>query len=320
MINVYFSYDYELMWGVWPFKGDSYISRNVTNANAALAACLVSHQSAEIPANVAIVGGLLDDSHPREIIWLQNPNKAKRHKLEAHLVHFSRMKHLWKISAWLRRALQSNPYVEIGSHSYGHIFAHDATKAQLELDFAKQAHAFNDAFGLTPKFLILPKNQVTADALEIAKRYEYREVRVNPDNWVSAPERKGWRTRLLRLLDAYLPIQELVRNKPLPFENPRLLEGRFFFRPVHWFAALDWLHFQRLKIGFYYCRATKRDFHIWTHPHNMGADISRAQSNLRRIFAWLKEKALSGEVQFCRMAPAKPRVEAGKDSFEKQAI
>ena len=320
MINVCFSYDYELLWGVWPFKGSRYVEKNVRHASDALASALAQHQSAAIPANVAIVGMLLDDSVPRDLIKHQSLTPNQRQKLEALIGQHGSEKDLWKISAWLRRSLAANPWVSLGSHSYSHIYALDASSTELIQDFEKQNKTFNVTFGKTPDFLIMPKNQITGSVIMLAKRFGIKSLRINPDCWLYNPAKKSIFIRLLRLLDAYFPILELIPTPKPHSEIVQLLEGRYFFRPAHHLAVIDAIHFVRLKIGYHYCRKSGRDFHLWTHPHNMGGNIARSRKNLRRIFAWLKTKEQMGELRFCRMDQAGSGSKCFKNRGLKQAM
>jgi len=304
MINVYFSYDYELMWGVWPFKTGGYITKNIRHASDALANILALHQMSEIPANVGIVGMMLDNSDPIDLREFQSFSLAQSQRLEKQLQRYGAEKNLWKISAWLRHSLQTNPWVTVGSHTYGHIFANDATEAEMQKDFKNQNVVFQSAFQKVPGFLIMPKNQVSHDILDLAEKYGMQTVRINPDCWLYQPQNKGIIVRALRFLDAYLPILELIPTQRPRCSSLKLVEGRFFLRPNHRFTFFDHLHFCRLKLGYYYCRISNKDFHLWTHPHNLAGDITKSRKNLKRIFDWLRLKERQGELRFCRMDQA----------------
>ncbi|MEM7242921.1 MAG: polysaccharide deacetylase family protein [Pseudomonadota bacterium] len=307
MINVFFSYDYELMWGVWRHKTGKYISQNIRHASDALASTIALHQSAEIPANVAIVGALLDDLNPTDLIALQDLNETDQQRLKHQINRHGDDAGLWKISVWLRRSLVSNPWVSLGSHSYSHAYAHSTSFKKLEQDFQRQAHVFQTQLGQVPEFLIMPKNQISPDVMAIAQDYGFENLRINPDCWLYWTQQKSIIIRALRRLDSYLPLLEMIPTQK-PASTPiKALEGRYFFRPGHRIKFLDDLHFLRLKLGYYYCRASNRDFHLWTHPHNMGGNITRSRRNLQRIFQWLKSKELRGELRFCRMDHGKAK-------------
>ena len=68
MTAVYFSYDYELLWGVWDGTGEGYARRNVAAANEVAGRLVGLHKKHDIPATFAIVGAMLSGKTPLEIM------------------------------------------------------------------------------------------------------------------------------------------------------------------------------------------------------------------------------------------------------------
>ena len=317
MISVYFSYDYELLWGVWRRATDKYIETNVAQGNSALAAILTAHQNAKIPASIAVIGALFDDTKMVHLIDQMHEGDPWLPRLLEIDAKYGHRTDLLKTSAWLKRVLSTHPQAVLGSHSHAHCFALDCGDGSLVQDFERQDRLFQDYFARRPEFLIMPKNQVTQKVWDLMPRFGFVSVRVNPLGWLYDYKRSGRLIRLLRFADSFLPISEFLCTKRAPAST---LEGRFFFRPANKFRWLDTLHLFRLKVGFVHAQRTKRDFHIWAHPHNFGGDVERSVNNLKRLMRWLKAKEARGDIQFCRMDQTVSRSVVMGRCTEKQAI
>ena len=306
MINVYISYDYELCWGVWDKMPAAYARSNVMQANAAARKLVALHLKHQVPASWAIVGAMLERHAPEEVMAKTARSIEAIDAFRDYVSQFESVNtELFHADADVISALREEPLLEPASHSFSHIYALEEERAVLEDDFRRFDDIFRRTFGTVPISLIFPKNQSSEAAVEIALAYGFRVMRVNPSNWLYVQRKRGRfeakAIRLLRFLDAFLPILECFPDRSMG-HDPVLCVGQYFFRPRFRTKLQYALHLARLRLGLEYCKMRGRSCHFWTHPHNFGGDLERALSNAERLFAILKRQEKRGLIRLCRMS------------------
>ncbi|MEP1207431.1 MAG: polysaccharide deacetylase family protein [Rhizobiaceae bacterium] len=310
MIEVRISYDYELFWGVWDKVSPSYVSTNVQNANAVTRGLVALHKKHGICCTFAIVGAMLDRQHaPRTIMQKSARSIEEISNFELCAAPFGDQDDLFRAPDDIIEELESDPLFELGSHTNTHIYALGASESALRADFEQFDALFFHRFGFRPKVLVMPKNQVTLEALEVAASFGYESVRVNPDIRIYRPVHWGWFTasviRLIRFADAFLPIVEFSRTDQFTEKRTgqmRIHVGQYFLRP--WFSrtGVFTLHLLRMQLAVFLSRFRNHQVHFWLHPHNLGREPEQALANYDRFLTWLKKQEEKGTIQFSHMA------------------
>ena len=131
-------------------------------------------------------------------------------------------------------------------------------------------------------------------------------IRVNPDNFLYRTQNHGkykrFLIRVLRYLDAYLPINEMIWKKYKQAKSAvHLSVGNIFFRPDCGCQILDYMHFLRVVLALKFCEVTGRNFHIWTHPHNFGGNVSASINNYERLLRYFMKKHARSNIEFKNM-------------------
>lgn len=305
MVNVVISYDYELCWGVWDKVSQRYVRSNVAQANAAANALVVLHRKHSIPSTWGIVGALLSDKEPTAQMIETARSETNAEAFSA-FVEQIEDKSMFRADKAVIAALRDDPLFEPASHTYSHIYALESDELTLEDDFTRFDAIFQDQFGegRTPTSLIFPKNQSTDAAIAIAQRFGFTKIRVNPLNWLyEQRHRKRLEAnaiRVLRFLDSFLPILEIFPDRRGNVDR-NLCVGQYFFRPCFSLKFLDYLHYARLRLGLWYCCQRGKTCHIWTHPHNFGANLERSIANAERLFVLLNALKAKNRVKICHM-------------------
>ena len=305
MINAFISYDYELSWGTWDKLPLSYTRSHVADANKAAILLIKLHRKTKIPATWAIVGAMLDKRSPEVI--MNNTKRSEKIKKDFSEFVWSlncNDEKFFKIDKAVFNALVDDDLFEVGSHTYTHLyFLEENTTAWID-DFDQFEREYANAFGKLPVSVIFPKNQVNKLALDTAAQHSFKVVRLNEDNWLYRSTSRGKIKRsiirILRYLDAYLPLQEFFTNTEQS-HNLKITDGQYFFRPALNTRIQDFFHFLRLAFAINYCIFRGHNFHVWSHPHNFGGDLNRSSMNATRLFEYLLKKQDQGFIQIKKM-------------------
>lgn len=307
--DVYLSYDYELLWGVWDKTSRQYVERNVARANAAAGALVDLHKRLDFPATFAIVGAMLEEHPAGEETVVRSGRTPEQAQLFRELLEQYEDAGMCQAAIENLEALEADERFEIASHSYAHLYALESTKGDLSDDFDRFAERYSKSFGRSARSLVMPKNQVSPDVLELAHAKGFSAVRTNPPTLLYSPIKWGSTARkvirLLRFADSFLPLLELTSVRKLKDRREgrvRILIGQYFVR-VH--LGRDWMaewHLARLKLGFWLAKLRGHSAHYWCHPHNFGADPERALGFHELLLTWLKGQEAKGNARLLRMS------------------
>lgn len=307
-----FSFDYELAWGTFEMVHQSYVRRNILGASRAAASIAALHEQLGVPVTWAVVGAAIEREPLMETVARGRRANPRLQDILPYLAGLSadEVTRATRIPEEFLARVNTHNVHEFASHTYSHPFADAATAEEWETDFA----LFHDAAtrrGMTvPVSVVAPKNLLTPAFLNAARRHGLTQIRQNSQNWLyrfrSRASRIGLLIRVLRVLDAFLPLNELayVIAGPPKCVDGAYLEGNFFFRPSwHWRVG-DYLHFARFKLWVWFAHRTGRDIHVWSHPHNFGADINRSLRNYERLLRHLVTWCAARGVPFSTMRDA----------------
>ena len=292
------SLDFELFWGMTDVTTLEEYGANVRGVREALPGMLALFTKYNIHVTWAVVG------------MLTPPTKTDLFaSFPEHQPHYADMKYSnyeyarnadigpdeardpHHFGASLLRLIQKTPNQEVGSHTFSHYYCTE--EGQTATDFEADTIALHSSlkpFGITPTSLVFPRNQWREEYLELLRAHGYTAFRGNQRGWVYASRPRGSEglfLRLVRLIDAYLPIfghhtydEHAMRRDTLPHNVP----ASFFFRPYSpKLAILEPLRLMRMKRAMTHAARRGELVHLWWHPHNFGTHTKRNLENLEAV-------------------------------------
>jgi len=198
----------------------------------------------------------------------------------------------------LLEQIARTPGQEIGSHTFCHYYCRvkGQSTEQFEADLrAARAIAADKGYDVTS--VILPRNQSEPEYREVMSRCGFTAFRDEENDWIHKYFRKRRNQlpyRLLHLLDMYLPLTGRCAYPPRYENGVWYLVGSRIWRPI--FRPLEFLEglkVRRIKKEMLYAAQKGLIYHLWWHPHNMGARTAENLAQLEDIFRYyleLKEK------------------------------
>lgn len=296
---VVLSFDFELRWGLADrLAGDfDRYRRNLEGVRDAVPALLELFARREIPATWATVGAVAcedwEDYRASAPIAPRYRDPRLVHDVAAYeaadpsgRLHFA---------PELVRAIANAPWQELGSHTFTHVFVREP--GVMQRDVAADALAvralFERRFGITPKSLVFPRNQVAF--VDLLSRHGIDVVRGNAEVWYheqTSETEESSLVRSFRLLEAFAPIG--ARTYPAA---GRIQRASYFMRlglPAPAFAV----HRRRI------CADARRmepgdALHLWAHPHNFGDDPRATVARLDELLDAVR--ASRPDVRFASM-------------------
>ena len=173
---------------------------------------------------------------------------------------------------WISNNLLNNTLVEIGSHTYTHIFCEE-----VPLDiFKKDVSAMNEVsirHEVEFKSIVFPRNQFDDSNLIILKKNQYTHFRDVLDKWYLKTNKYSNESIIKRYIIRFFELIPLnrdvvVRNS----ENLISVSDSRFFR----FFSLSVMgkiiapfYFMILKMEMRQSIKREKLYHIWFHPHNI---------------------------------------------------
>jgi len=295
------SLDLELYWGVCDKLSIDDYRANLDGARAATLRLLELFERRGVHATWAVVGLLIcadvdearaasppADDRPRYVDMRMDPYAV--------LERTARRDHYALFAPELVDAIRAVPGQELGTHTFGHIYALEPgmTAQAFEADL-RAAIAIGRRRGFESRSIVFPRNQVSEPALDACARHGVCVYRGQPRHPLYAPSADGdqvaWK-RAGRLLDAYLPIAR--RAGWVAEHGDRLVNtpATAFLRPVDARSAgLDPVRLERLKREMRAAAARGQSVHLWWHPHNFGV---HTDANLAFLDALVDEAAALG--------------------------
>ena len=190
--------------------------------------------------------------------------------------------------------IAATPGQEIGSHTFCHYYCREAgqTLEEFEADM-RAARAIAESKGYDVTSVILPRNQSEPAYTQVLRDVGFTAYRAEEDDWIHRGFRKMKNQipfRGLHLLDMYLPLTGQCCYAPR-FENGiwNLVGSRIFrpiFRPLEF---LESLKIKRIKREMLYAAKHGLVYHLWWHPHNLGARTGENLAQLEAIFRYYLE-------------------------------
>lgn len=167
---------------------------------------------------------------------------------------------------------------ELATHTFSHYYCSELgnNKAAFDEDLKTAVSVFKSKLNVDVKSIILPRNQVNKQYLQIIKKNSIRVYRGNEKNWIFNLKMPNLMTRMFRLIDSYVNITGSNTYKLDKCKEEYLynIPSSRFLRPVSAKnSMLKKLRLNRIKSQMTYAAKHNEIFHLWWHPHNFGNDI-----------------------------------------------
>lgn len=306
------SLDFELAWGVLDTPGaEGPYKANLLGAREAIPRMLELFERFDVAATWATVGFLFAESREELEHYapaLRPAYADARFDPYGERVGASERDDPTRLAPSLVRMIASAPRQHVGSHTFSHYYCLEAGQdaAAFEADLAA-AVAIARARGVELRSIVFPRHQVRPDYLPILTRHGIVAYRGNEPNALDRPGPMpggSLPVRLARRADAYAP---LTGTNALPWSVTAPVDGLVnvpasrFLRPFDArLAPLEPLRMRRLITAMGHAARAGALFHVWWHPHNMGA---RQEENVANLEALLRAYArLRDEVGFASYA------------------
>lgn len=190
----------------------------------------------------------------------------------------------------LIRMVAQTPGQEIGSHTFCHYYCWEAgqTVEQFAADM-RAAKAIGEKKGYDLTSVVLPRNQCSPEYTQVLQQLGYTAYRDLENDWIHKAIPVRIVKRACTLLDAYLP---LTAGSYLPKKESGIwnFPGSKMYRPIMpKLRVLEKRKLQRIKGQMR--RAARRGevYHLWWHPHNLGAETQAHMTQLEEIFRYYEE-------------------------------
>ena len=297
------SLDFELFWGMLEVCSLESYQDNVLGGKKAIPQLLKLFEKYNIHATWATVGFLFADNYEELSRFFPRQRPSYLNPALDGYSHFANIGQDEQtapcfFAPGLLEKIAATPGQEIGSHTFCHYYCREKgqTVAQFEADM-RAAREIAASRGYDVTSVILPRNQTEPEYTEVLRRVGFTAYRAEEPDWIHRYFRKRkWQPpyRALHLLDMYLPLTGQCCYVPRQENGIWNLVGSRIFRPI--FRPLEFLEgmkLRRIKKEMLYAAKHGLLYHLWWHPHNLGARTEENLSQLEEIFRYyteLKEK------------------------------
>jgi len=201
---------------------------------------------------------------------------------------------LYDTLQWIEKNLKNDSKVEIGSHTFEHVFMLESSMEEKTKDFSNMASI--EELGYKLESIVFPRNQYNDSIIDICKKNGLKVFRSQQKNWLFHTSKLSNENKLMLLMKRAF---ELVPfNRSVKVETYRgmtsISDSRFFrFFPKSFIGNIFTKIYRNairtelkntLKKGEYY--------HIWLHPHNVMSAPERFNEleSFVKYFSELQEK------------------------------
>ena len=294
------SLDFELFWGMQDVCELSEYQDNILGGRKAIPQMLELFQKYGIHVTWATVGFLFGENEMELNHYLPDQQPSYDNKALSSYRCFGNIgtneaSAPCYYGASLIEQIAAVPGQEIGSHTFSHYYCREAgqTTDQFRADM-EAAKAIAEAHGYDLKSVVLPRNQCEPEYTRILADLGFAAYRDEENDWIHEKIKFRPLMRLLRLADVYLPLTgqggyiPRMENGIVNLVGSRMYKP--FFKPL---AFLEGLKVRRIKRQMLHAAKNGLTFHLWWHPHNVGARTDFHLKQLEEIFCYydeLKEK------------------------------
>lgn len=173
---------------------------------------------------------------------------------------------------WINKKLKNNELVEIGSHTFNHIFCEEIACELIEKDFLlmNNVKTFNTK---NIKTIVFPRNQYSKANLDLIKKLGYTHYRSVLDKWYLKTNKYTnesiFKRTLIRICDMVPFNRDAIINSSNSLTS--ISDSRFFrFFPNSLLGGfISRIYLMILKYELRQCINRGNLYHIWFHPHNI---------------------------------------------------
>lgn len=287
------SLDFEKAWGMHDVNVDGHYDEHLRNVDVVVPRMLQLFEQYEIHATWATVGLLFGNNYDelQPYIPVNRPTYKQKefcsYKIVEQLSQLANDELYY--GKCLVEAIRATPFQEIGTHTFSHYYCLEdgQTKQQFSEDLAA-AIAINQQ----PMYsIVFPRNQVNKEYLAVCEQQgimSYRGVEQHKMyQTMCFSQKESLRSyKVLRLLDAYLNISGFNTYKWQQLEQQHIINipASRFLRPYHQaLKVFESFRLKRIKKAMTYAAQHGEIYHLWWHPHNMGAQLDHNFSFLVAI-------------------------------------
>jgi hypothetical protein len=286
------SLDFELYWGVRDRSDLASYAVNLRGAREVVKRLVELFVESDVHATWATVGALFCKNYDELQFCLPARRPSYRNAALSPYYDLPRS-HTCERDEPLRYAgslvdlIKSAPGQEIATHTFSHYYCLE--EGQTPEDFAADLDAAGRAAelrGVRLESIVFPRNQVNAAYLRLCRAAGLVAFRGGGEDWRDAPGGAvSLGRRLGRLVDAYLPLGPPTgRTVQLTSDGLVDVKASRFFRPrAQRLRGVESLKIQRLISELRTAGERSQIYHVWWHPHNMGADIQGHVAQVKRV-------------------------------------
>ena len=307
------SLDFELFWGVQDVETLEGYGKNVLGTWDAIPKLLQLFNEYQIHATWATVGFMFAQNYAELIKYFpeekdrpsyKNEMRSSYRCFEEVAVNEDNRRYFYGLE--LINEIAKHDGQEIGSHTFSHYYC-DEIGQNLEQFYADMhaAKTIAQDKGYDLKSFVFPRNQSVDEYVRILENLGYTSYRSMAENWIHHKVKKGIIRRGLRLLDVYLPLTG--SNTYLPKESKGIINfpGSNMYKPkCKSLFFLEWMKILRIKQQMKKAAKKGTIYHLWWHPHNIGANTEFHLKQLAEIFAHYQKLKNKYDMQSLNMAEA----------------
>lgn len=287
------SLDFEKFWGVFDSKTLESYREELDNVDIIVDRLIDIADKYKVKLTFATVGFLFHNSKkelldhlPKQRPTYDNKNHSPYELLES--INTSKYQYYFAKKGIDR--IKSNPNHELGTHTYCHYYClEDGQTTDQFAEDLKMVVSVGKLNNVEIKSIVFPRNQVSADYLQICETYGIIAYRGTENHTIYKPRpyknsKILWH-RFMRIGDAYFNLTgrhtyDLAQLKGSVVNIP----SSYFLRPYN--SKLSFLEpykLRRVIKGMTKAAKEKKLYHLWFHPHNFGKNVEDNFKTFERI-------------------------------------
>lgn len=299
MKAVCISLDFELRWGVRHLYRDDFSKYKLELDGAVDAARLLCDyfEERQVETSWATVGALALHNWEEFFSKVDRDTLNARSNFLAGANEFLKENEKYYFAPEMVRHLCSSRYSEVASHTFTHLFCGETHV--LKESFLADGELLNDVFlgnyGHRVKSIVFPRNQENyTNDLSTLGITSYRAIERGDSVEANTLSGNTLFKKIMRLSSSVNPLGFRSTAFTMNYSRASLflrLNLPYFAWQLHLYKIKNELN--SLKDG--------ECFHIWWHPHNLGADTDSKLKRIDEVMKIILEYRDSGEVEILSM-------------------